>query len=369
MKTLLSKQAYFLCLVAFVTLSANAQYTETFESQTPFLSSFNSNGQPFTLTNSFTVFSSRAGYGYQHSNRFIDNSNMVATNQTNSIKTANGAKFTVKNFWLYVSTDGGNNPSGNGSLIITGKLGGVAQFTINKTSGFSTSFVPDNGFAYVDLTTEGGVNNSNITIDEIQFQLQGNFNYIAIDNFTWAPQLLLPLSLVSYSVNIEQGNRVKLSWQTAYENNISQFIIKKSSDGRNFTEIGTLAAAGYNNYNNATNYQFIDMTPLPGANYYSLEEEDKDGSIKQLGVKEITLYNKFNLTTLYPNPVTNGSFILNTRLNAGAASNYFLMDVSGRIIQKGNIISAQQRIDVSRLVPGSYTIKLSDGEVIKWIKN
>lgn len=366
MKTLIRIQAYILCLVAFFTLSANAQYTETFESQTPFLSSFNSNGQPFTLTNYFTVFSSRAGYGYQHSNRFVDNSNMVATNQINSIKTTNGAKFTVKNFWLYVSADGGNNPSANGSLIITGKLGGIAQFTINKTSGFANSFVPDNGFAYVDLTTEGGTDHSNITIDEIEFQLQGNFNYIAIDNFTWAPQLILPLSLISYSVSIEQENQVKLSWQTAYENNISQFIIKRSSDGRNFYEVGTIAASGYNN---TTNYKFIDIAPLPGANYYSLEEVGKDGIINQLGIKRITLYNRFNSATLYPNPVTNGSFTLNTLSTAGTVNNYFLIDVSGRIVQQGNIMSPQQKVDVSRLVPGNYTIKLSNGEVIKWIKN
>jgi hypothetical protein len=366
MKTILIRKAYILCLTAFVTLSANAQYTETFESQTPFLSTFNSNGQSFSLTNSLTVYSSRSGFGYENSNRFVDNSNMIATNQVNSIKTTDATKFAVKGLWLYVSTDGGNNPSINGSVIITGKLGGVVQFTINKTSGFSTSFVPDNGFSYVDFTTESGVDNSNIMIDEIDFQLQGNFNYIGIDNFTWAPLFVLPLSLVSYSASIEQGDRVKLSWQTAYENNTSQFIIKRSSDGKNFKEAGTIMASG--NRNNTTNYQFTDMTPMPGANYYSLEEVDKDGVVTRLGVKEVTLYNKFNSAGLYPNPVTNGSFTLTTLLPVNTIGNYFITDISGRIVQKGNIISARQKVDVSRLAPGNYTIKLSDGEVIKWIK-
>ena len=355
-----------MCLAAFVTLSANAQYTETFESQTPFLSTFNSNGQSFSLTNSFTVYSSRAGYGYQNSNRFVDNSNTIAINQANSIKTTDATKFLVKGLWLYVSTDGGNNPSVDGSVIITGKLAGVAQFTINKTSGFSTSFVPDNGFLYIDFTNEGGVDNSNITIDEIEFQLQGNFNYIAIDNFTWAPLFVMPLSILSYSANIEQGNKVKLSWQTAFENNINQFIIKRSSDGINFKEAGTIAASGDNN--NETDYQFIDGAPLNGANYYSLEEVDNDGVVKRLGVKEIILFSKFNSAALYPNPVTEGSFTLHTLLPANTVNNYFVTDISGRILQKGNIISARQRVDVSRLASGNYTIKLSDGEVIKWIK-
>jgi hypothetical protein len=366
MKTIIIKQAVSLCL-AFLAFAANAQYTETFESQTPFLSTFNSIGQSFTLTNSFTVFSSRAGFGYQHSNRFVDNSNMVATNQANSIKTANAAKFAVKNLWLYVSTDGGNNPSGDGSIIIKGKLGGVVQFIINKTSGFSSSFVPNNGFSYVDFTTEGGVDNSNISIDEIEFQLQGNFNYLAVDNFTWTPQFVLPVSLISYSASIEPGPQVKLNWQTAYENNIKQFIISRSSDGRNFKEAGTIAATG--NSNNTTGYQFVDIAPLQGANYYRLDEVDKDGFVKQLGIKEITLYTRFNTATLYPNPVTNGSFQLNVKIAAMTESNYLLADMSGKIVQRGTITSENQRVDVSGLAPGNYAIKLADGEVIKWIKN
>jgi hypothetical protein len=366
MKTILIKQAVALCL-AFFAFAANAQYTETFESQTPFLSTFNSIGQSFTLTNNLTVFSSRAGYGYQHSNRFVDNSNMIAINQANSIKTTNATKFSVKNLWLYVSTDGGNNPSGDGSVIITGKLGGVVQFTINKTSGLSNSFVPDNGFSYINFTTEGGVDNSNISIDEIEFQLQGNFNYIALDNFTWAPQFVLPVSLISYSASIEPGSRVKLNWQTAYENNIRQFIISRSSDGRNFKETGTIMAAGYNN--NTTGYQFVDNAPLQGANYYRLDEVDKDGFVKQLGIKEVTLYTRFNTATLYPNPVTDGSFKLNVKLPSMIENNYLLVDMSGKIVQRGVITSENQKVDVSGLAPGNYAIKLADGEVIKWVKN
>lgn len=366
MKSILIRQAVAVCLAFFV-LSANAQYTETFESQTPFSSTFNSAGQSFTLTNSFTIFSSRSGFGYQYSNRFVDNSKMIATNQVNSIKTTDATIFTVKNLWLYVSTDGGNNPSEDGSIVITGKLGGVTQFTLNKTSGFSTSFVPNNGFSYVDFATEGGVDNSNIRIDEIEFQLQGNFNYIALDNFTWAPEIVLPLTLISYSANLESGSSVKLNWQTAYENNVKQFVISRSADGVKFEEIGTVKATGYQN--NATSYHFVDITPLQGANYYRLDEVDKDGYIKHLGIKEVTLYSTFNKASLYPNPVTNGSFRLNVNLPSMIENTYLIVDMSGKTVQQGTITSENQKIDVSKLAPGNYAIKLSNGQVIKWLKN
>jgi hypothetical protein len=366
MKNILIRQAVAVCLAFFV-LSANAQYTETFEFQTPFLSTFNSTGQSFTLTNSFTIFSSRAGFGYQYSNRFVDNSKMIATNQVNSIKTTNATKFTVKNLWLYLSTDGGNNPSEDGSIIIKGKLGGIVQFTINKTSGLSTSFVPNNGFSYVDFATEGGVDNSNISIDEIEFQLQGNFNYIALDNFTWAPETVLPLTLISYSARLESESRAKLNWQTAYENNVKQFIINRSSDGINFEEIGTVNAKGYSN--NATSYHFMDMAPLQGANYYRLDEADIDGFVKHLGIKEVTFYRGLNTATLYPNPVIDGSFRLNVKLSSLIENNYLIVDMSGKIVQQGTITSENQKIDVSKLTPGNYAIKLADGQVIKWLKN
>ena len=366
MKSILIRQTVAVCLAFFV-LSANAQYTETFESQTPFSSTFNSTGQSFTLTNSFTIFSSRAGFGYQQSNRFIDNSKMIATNQVNSIKTTDATKFTVRNLWLYVSTDGGNNPSEDGSIIIKGKLAGVVQFTINKTSGLSTSFVPNNGFSYVDFATEGGVDNSNISIDEVEFQLQGNFNYIGLDNFTWVAQSVLPVTLFSYSASIESGSRVKLNWQTAYENNIKQFAVMRSSYGINFEEVGTVKATGYSN--NATSYHFVDIAPLEGANYYRLDEADIDGFVKHLGIREVTLYTRFNKATLYPNPVTNGSFTLDVKLPAMIENTYLIVDMSGKIVQQGTLTSENQKIDVSKLARGNYAVKLADGQVIKWLKN
>ena len=367
MKKFLISLALVSYMVLVAALSVNAQYTETFESQTPFTHSFVSSGQPFTLTNSFIIYSSRGGYGYQHSNRFIDNSVNVLTNQTNSIKTADGTKFKLNSLWLYVSTDGGNNPSTDGSVIITGKLGGVTQFTINKTTGFSASFVPDNGFSFVNFGTEGGVDNSVTDIDEIQFQLQGNFNYIAIDNFTWTPLTVLPVSLLSYSAVVVPGGKVKLSWQTGYENNIGNFIIEKSSDGLHFSRAGSIAANG--NTSIATSYGFVDAAPLQGINYYRLSEVDKNGAVKQLGVKTVTMFNKFGRAVLFPNPITNGHLTLNSEPSANGENIYLISDMSGRILHKGTITSTQQLIDVSRLAAGNYTLTLSDGEVIKWVKN
>ncbi|MEO8109235.1 MAG: T9SS type A sorting domain-containing protein [Ginsengibacter sp.] len=367
MKIIPIKLAFAICLFTFLSASTSAQYTETFESQTPYVNYFNSNGQPFTLTNSFSIFSSRSGFGYQHSNRFIDNGNNVALNQTDAVKTSDSRLFNMKSLWLYVSVDGGSNPSTDGSIIIKGKLGGVVKFTITKTTGFSSTFVPDNGFTYINFATESGVNNSNINIDEVEFQLQGNFNYVAIDNFTWTALAVLPLSLISYTANLQPYGKVKLNWQTASENNVSQFIISKSNDGRNFEKEAAFAATGSSNA--TANYGFIDNSPFQGVNYYRLEQVDLNGSAKTLGIKTVVVANRFSKPTVFPNPSRGESITLRSIISPNTPNTYLISDLSGRIVRKGNVTSQEQTLDVSGLSSGKYSIVLSNGNIINWIKN
>ncbi len=111
------------------------------------------------------------------------------------------------------------------------------------------------------------------------------------------------------------------------------------------------------------------QAPFKGVNYYRLDEVDIDGFIKQLGIRAVTFNSLFTNAVLYPNPVVGQSFTLSTSLPATAENSYILTDISGRIIQRGRITSPLQQVNVSQLTPGSYAIKLSDGEVIKWIKN
>ena len=116
------------------------------------------------------------------------------------------------------------------------------------------------------------------------------------------------------------------------------------------------------------NYGFTDDTPSPGTNYYRLDEVDKDGIVKQLGVRTINLSGSFSKATIYPNPATGSSFTLRADLPANRSNTYLLTDMSGRTVKGGMITSTQQQVNIYQLAPGNYTIKLSNGEVVKWIK-
>ncbi|MEO6682389.1 MAG: T9SS type A sorting domain-containing protein [Ginsengibacter sp.] len=364
MKLPIIKTFTIICALCVATLISKAQSTETFETQTPYLNSFNSNGQPFLLTNAFAVYSSRHGIGYDGSNRFIDNINSTVRNQLNSIRTTDGMPFSVQNFWLFTSIDGGNNPSPNGSILITGKMDGVVVFTLTKSTGFNSSYGTNHGFAYVDLATEDGVNNSNFTINEISFQLQGNFNYMALDNFTWTPAIILPVTVISFSGNYHSG-KVDLHWKTSCESNSSHFLIERSSDGIKYNTIDQIKGAGY--CNTLTSYSTVDENPNQGNNFYRLVAVDFDGKRKNHGI--ILIKNQANnfTTDIYPNPAGGNS--INVKGNQNLVGKlYTIVDMNGRILQNGIISGSSQSINISSFSRGNYILRLSDGQAIQWIK-
>lgn len=365
MKRYFLKTVSIAVLIFSVMLPAKAQVTETFEGQIPYVNYFTGTGQLFNLTNAFAIYSSRNGIGYDQSHRFIDNVNNPVLNQVNSIKTADAAIFSVKSFWLFVSTDGGNNPSTNGSMIIKGKLAGATVFTLLKTTGFNGSFGSNNGFALVDLTTEGGQDNSRVPIDEIEFQLQGNYNYLAIDELTWFSAALLPTTLVDFSA-VANAGKVSLNWQTSGENNTSHFVIERSGDGAHFNTVTQLKAAGFSSL--VTKYNTLDENPLSGLNYYRLVGYDLDGKSKILGVKRINIIANNAKACIYPNPVVGNELTLKSG-NNHAGNLYIISDISGKIVKTGIVSSDRQTINVSSLSSGNYIMKLSDGQVMQWIKN
>lgn len=351
-------------IMALFTIGAQAQYTETFEAQVPFTNSFTSNEQPFTLTNAFAVFSSRYGIGYNGSRRFIDNINSPAVNQVNSIKSTDAKLFTVQNFWIFTSKDGGDDPSADGSLIITGKLNNVVVFTMTKTIGFNTSYGANDGFTYVDLSSEGGSNYSSSSIDEISFQLQGNFNYLAIDNFTWTGAVILPVSVINFSGYMQAG-RALLDWQTSCESNSSHFLVERSFDGINYTTVARKEGAGY--CNTLTRYHSVDEDPAPGNNFYRLIAVDFDGRKKQHGVVLIKNEAGTISTGVYPNPASGNAITLKGGNNL-IGKLYTIIDMSGKIAGNGIISGSSQSIDITSLSRGNYILKLSDGQAIQWIK-
>ena len=87
---------------------------------------------------------------------------------------------------------------------------------------------------------------------------------------------LLPVEFISYNTksNYEQ-KAVEVIWSTTTEENSASFVIERSTDGYNFTPIGSVRAAG--NSEESHNYTFFDIAPYIGTSYYRIKQIDKDG--------------------------------------------------------------------------------------------
>jgi Secretion system C-terminal sorting domain len=110
----------------------------------------------------------------------------------------------------------------------------------------------------------------------------------------------LPVKIKSFTAQVQNSNSVMLRWVSEVELNASKYIIQKSTDGRNFTDVGELQAAG--NSASPLNYVFADKQGS-GAAYYRLKMIDLDGKFEY--TKIIYINNgeiSLGPLSVFPNP-------------------------------------------------------------------
>lgn len=293
------------------------------------------------------------------SDKFLDNGSSLGVSQVYSIKTTDSHTFSIKNIQLFFSSDHGNTNNAPTSVIINGKKAGVTVFTINKVSGFITGFAMNNGFNYINFATEGGVDHSNASIDEIEFKCAANVNYFAVDNFTWSPvSIVLPVQLEDFSGSLH-NNIVSLNWHTGTEINTNRFELQWSKNALDWQTINSQLAKGNkgiggNNYSYAHN----DIADL---NFYRLLMIDNNGKFTISKILNLSKKSRGEIT-FYPNPVTDKLVI--TLPNNEIAYARFI-NSNGQVIKTMQLNKAITTIDINDFKRGVYTIRIIQGALIK----
>jgi hypothetical protein len=173
--------------------------------------------------------------------------------------------------------------------------------------------------------------------------------------------ITLPLKLGDFT-GIKNSAGIKLNWETITEQNTSHFEIERSSNGTDYTTIGTLNAAG--NSSDKRNYSFTDLNPLPGTNFYRLKMVDIDRSAVYSRVIAIKNENLLTLQ-LFPNPAKDVLQVQVPSLKK-EMMRIFISDASGKIVYErdlqvnegNNAIS----IPVLTLPPGVYHLTTATPE-------
>ncbi|MCF8341281.1 MAG: right-handed parallel beta-helix repeat-containing protein [Chitinophagaceae bacterium] len=86
----------------------------------------------------------------------------------------------------------------------------------------------------------------------------------------------LPVKFSLFTGKLVQ-NIVELNWETATEIDSKVFNIQAGTKPTVFKTIGTVAAAG--NSTKSLVYNFSDPNPVPGTNYYRIQQVDKNGKV------------------------------------------------------------------------------------------
>jgi uncharacterized repeat protein (TIGR03803 family) len=199
--------------------------------------------------------------------------------------------------------------------------------------------------------------------------LDAGNNSININNIPSFSQLVitstvsaLPLQLLSFDGSLINGD-ASLKWETINELNVDHFELERKLPGEGgFSKATNLLAK-----NSSSNvYSFIDKRLPIGITWYRLKVVDKDGRASYSQI--ITVSNKSNTVTVFPNPAKDFIHIV----NAGTKSTASLLTVDGRIMQSNiNLVQNLNTINIQQLVPGIYILKIetnSGTEMHRFIK-
>ncbi len=166
------------------------------------------------------------------------------------------------------------------------------------------------------------------------------------------PQVTLPVSLLWFYANAV-GSEVALDWKTLSEINAKDFTIEWSTNGTNWSTIGSTAALN----RNANSYSFIHTNPASGNNYYRIRMNDADGKFTYSPVRIINMEKGKPMVALVPNPVSTDAILyISPEAKARTVKVY---DAAGSLVRQLNVTAGMQQVKISTadLAAGIYTVE------------
>ncbi len=180
------------------------------------------------------------------------------------------------------------------------------------------------------------------------------------------PQAPLPIKLSSFNAELKSDNSVGLKWVSSLELSSFKYVVQKSNDGLNFSDIGNVAAAG--NSNRPLSYSFLDPNFVSGASYFRLKQVDIDGKVEYS--KVVYVNNKSTtgiITKVSPNPFVSDVQLIGISSSELNSRNVQVYNSFGQRINYRINGSNSIEIDASA-ARGVYILKVK-AQTFKLIKN
>ncbi len=183
---------------------------------------------------------------------------------------------------------------------------------------------------------------------------------------TFSKYNALPVQLV-YFTAIADGNKVRLNWEAANEQDILTYEVERSLTPTNFTHLSFVNSlqqvrSAYTDY---------DHGPAMGWNYYRLKIIDKFGHFTYSPVRPVKFSKGLEEIKIFPNPAT---VVLNIQLPSSYIGQITLQvyNIDGKFISSLKPTANMILVNVSSLSAGTYIIQIiknnGDKESHRFIK-
>jgi hypothetical protein len=233
---------------------------------------------------------------------------------------------------ITVIRGGGGGGGGQGAVLVSGSaaMNNISKITLPGAGGSTAWFNSD-------APSGAGPNNGGVV---------GGIGVV------------LPVRLLFFNAE-NKNDKALLSWTSADEANVT-YTIERSTDGTNFTSIGTVTGTGQ------SNYTFTDPNPIDGTVFYRLVMSgDLSTKITYSSVKHVSRANVLQVAAAYPNPAHDHFYIRIPGDNNNKLHKVAVTDLTGQVVYTTTGIPANNIISVTPgrvLKPGLYMFKVtSDG--------
>jgi type IX secretion system substrate protein len=247
-----------------------------------------------------------------------------------------------------------NSPAGK---QFNGTTTGYAGVDTGATTVMTT--VNYNNLSSITVRMGSSATNSNVT-DARMFS-------VWFKSFSFIAPITLPVKLLDFTANYAKPNAL-LNWSTSQEHNFNYFLIERSIDGENFSQVALVFGAGESDRKIDYSYNDKDLKSRGGVIYYRLKQVDIDGKFSYSSVRIIRLVDEKTSVTLttYPNPVANDLRITLPFSWQNKHVHIDLYNVSGQLVTVQDIGNSSQTesIALASLQKGIYFVQVRNGDEI-----
>jgi len=177
----------------------------------------------------------------------------------------------------------------------------------------------------------------------------------------------LKTDLLSFNGRLvaDKGN---LSWTTSREEGPVTFQVERSTDGTNYSPVGTVNGRN-NNAAETNSYTFIDPQPVSGKVYYRLIIVDQAGSKKYSRTILLSKQDSDQFTLVSVVNPFNYSLDFDVSSPAEAKIETMLVDLYGKVIQKKTYlvhagVNALSIPNTENLPAGTYVLRIKNNETV-----